>query len=308
MRIDFHSGIIVSLYMLGMVASAGTAMAQGYDCVGGICSGFKTTCVEIDDHGADAYVQSEAKIRNKETGVEEVYTDHCMDNKTLMEYACGPEQEINFIKTTCEGGCKNGACIRTGTEQDSSVRRPNYERFSDIDVDSPEELAVIHLAEQGIIGGYPDGTFKGDNRLNRAEAAKILINSLKIDVYEDVDGPLFSDVPADAWFAPYVSQASSLGVIEGDAGKNTFRPGDEVNTAEFLAMVARAHDMPLHQPHHFTDVAEGDWFNAYAGFAEPYIIFLRRELYLLEPARAMTRYEVAFIIDRVLTSKQSSSE
>ncbi len=51
----------------------------------------------------------------------------------------------------------------------------------------------------------------------------------------------FTDVPADAWFAPYVGQAADLGIVSGyrdNAGNLTgkFGPGDRVSVAQSLKM------------------------------------------------------------------------
>ena len=46
--------------------------------------------------------------------------------------------------------------------------------FSDVPPDHDAYEAVEFLKTQNIIGGYPDGTFKPDRTVNRAEAAKII--------------------------------------------------------------------------------------------------------------------------------------
>ena len=47
--------------------------------------------------------------------------------------------------------------------------------FSDVDnLTMPETILLSHAVKSGVIGGYPDGSFRPDNSLTRAEAAKIL--------------------------------------------------------------------------------------------------------------------------------------
>ncbi|KXB83623.1 hypothetical protein HMPREF1867_01699, partial [Veillonella dispar] len=41
--------------------------------------------------------------------------------------------------------------------------------FSDVSTDSWAYQAVSQLAEAGIVNGYPDGTFKGQNNITRYE-------------------------------------------------------------------------------------------------------------------------------------------
>ena len=47
--------------------------------------------------------------------------------------------------------------------------------FNDIgELSMPQKILLSHAVANGIIGGYPDGTFKPNNNLTRAEASKIL--------------------------------------------------------------------------------------------------------------------------------------
>lgn len=51
----------------------------------------------------------------------------------------------------------------------------DYLTFSDTDdLDTASEILLSHAVASEIIGGYPDGTFKPQNNLTRAEASKIL--------------------------------------------------------------------------------------------------------------------------------------
>ena len=49
--------------------------------------------------------------------------------------------------------------------------------FPDLPSDHPNYDAILSLYEWGTISGYPDGTFKPDNEINRAEFLKILVRS-----------------------------------------------------------------------------------------------------------------------------------
>lgn len=48
--------------------------------------------------------------------------------------------------------------------------------FSDV-TDATQDEAVDYLEDEGIISGYPDGTFKPNNSINRAELMKILVGA-----------------------------------------------------------------------------------------------------------------------------------
>ena len=51
---------------------------------------------------------------------------------------------------------------------------------------------------------------------------------------------LFTDIPADAWYADGVAAAYELGLMVG-SGQNTFSPNGTVTLAEAVAMAARIH-------------------------------------------------------------------
>ena len=53
-------------------------------------------------------------------------------------------------------------------------------------------------------------------------------------------GPSFSDVPADAWYAPYVSLCVEKGLLNG-TGDGTFHPLDRLSSEEAIVIAARLH-------------------------------------------------------------------
>lgn len=70
--------------------------------------------------------------------------------------------------------------IRILSLADINIRN-NMQKFNSMlpfidtdDLDSKEMILLGHAVEKGIIGGYPDGTFKPTNNLTRAEVSKIL--------------------------------------------------------------------------------------------------------------------------------------
>lgn len=72
---------------------------------------------------------------------------------------------------------------------------------------------VCYAKEEGWVGGYPDGTFRPADSVNKVEALKMLLNSQEIDTDTPEEKP-FTDVAVDEWFAPYVAAAQELGLLE----------------------------------------------------------------------------------------------
>jgi hypothetical protein len=176
------------------------------------------------------------------------------------------------------------------------------------DIKSPVLLeAVEYLNEKGIIKGYPDGTFKPDQVINRAEALKIIFESRGIAV-EEYSNSGFPDVDASLWFAKYVTSAKKLGLIQGYAD-GTYKPTQFVNKAEFMkiSMLAQSYysqpdnnQMVLNQ---FSDLDSSAWYIPFLGFALSNEFVDRVDRF--NPTGGMTRGEAALIIYRVAKYNES---
>lgn len=159
--------------------------------------------------------------------------------------------------------------------------------------------AAYNLSAQKIISGYPDGTFKPLNQVNRAEAAKFLLNARYKTLPIKPARQIFPDVPLGEWFTPYIMLAADLEVIKGYED-GTFKPANTVNTAEFLKMLALTFNLPLNVSYSYIDVPDDVWFAQYAGIASTYNLFPKRPSYVLYPDMLLTREEVAIAIDALL--------
>ena len=76
--------------------------------------------------------------------------------------------------------------------------------FSDINGHYAENT-INKWADSGIISGYPDGTFKPDNPVTRAELAKILTNAFELTETSPLD---YADINSSAWYYPYLECAA----------------------------------------------------------------------------------------------------
>lgn len=86
-----------------------------------------------------------------------------------------------------------------------AVYDPNC-TFHDIDPNSWYAGYVSAMCNKGLINGYPDGTFKAHNPINRAEAIKILLLGLGVDLYTDFSH-LPNNIYSDMWYAQYADYA-----------------------------------------------------------------------------------------------------
>lgn len=105
--------------------------------------------------------------------------------------------------------------------------------FSDVPADAWYARAVNTLASLGMLGGYPDGTFRPDAPITRAEFTAIALAF----AYDPADASCsYTDVSAGAWYYTYVAQATTYGWI-GGYPNGTFRPNNSITRAEVCVIV-----------------------------------------------------------------------
>ncbi|MGB9812623.1 MAG: S-layer homology domain-containing protein [Thermovenabulum sp.] len=112
--------------------------------------------------------------------------------------------------------------------------------FSDVKDENVAD-AVARLTALNIINGYPDGTFKPENTITRAEFAKVVVNALGLgNAAQYAKGMTkFKDVTSTHWASGYIQVASDLGIVKGYPD-GTFKPEANVTYAEAITMIMRA--------------------------------------------------------------------
>lgn len=85
--------------------------------------------------------------------------------------------------------------------------------FSDVPANAWFEAAVCTAKEMGIVGGYPDGTFKPAQEVTRGEAAKMLSMAFQLPGADSLAMGKYTDVPSDRWDAPYIALLIQRGVL-----------------------------------------------------------------------------------------------
>ncbi|QIB27704.1 S-layer homology domain-containing protein [Caloranaerobacter azorensis] len=103
------------------------------------------------------------------------------------------------------------------------------------------EDAVARLTALGVLNGYPDGTFRPNNSITRAEFTAAVIRTLNLKAAADAakGATQFTDVPADHWASGYINIASKLGYVNG-MGDGTFAPNAPVTYEQAVTLIMRA--------------------------------------------------------------------
>lgn len=87
--------------------------------------------------------------------------------------------------------------------------------YTDVSSDHWAEESISYLSEMNIINGNPDGTFKPEAQITRAEFVKIICTAFALSGNGANE---FNDVSHNAWYAPYVKKAASAGIVNGTNG------------------------------------------------------------------------------------------
>jgi hypothetical protein len=112
--------------------------------------------------------------------------------------------------------------------------------LSDVPDNLEEPIRVLQML--GVVSGYPDGTFRPNRALTRAEFCKMAVELLgeekDLPLYENFT--IFMDVKSSHWAVGYVNLASrSLKLLVGYPD-GTFRPDEPITYAQAVTILVRA--------------------------------------------------------------------
>ncbi|SDX08365.1 glycosyl hydrolase 53 family protein [Paenibacillus sp. CF384] len=117
--------------------------------------------------------------------------------------------------------------------------------FTDV---SPQHWAyktIRQLAAKQAMNGTVQGRFEPSRTITRAEFAALLVKALKLQLTDAATSSAavsFTDVPAEAWFAPYVAKAAQVGVITGRSAES-FDPNNPITREEMAVLTMRAYEV-----------------------------------------------------------------
>jgi hypothetical protein len=224
------------------------------------------------------------------------------------------QQSVKADRSTAPAGTKITLTVPAGTDgSDITVLDKNGNKVAltkvndttytflmpaaDVTVSAgAEDLRLITDDHFAYIEGYPDGTFKPEGSLTRAEAATIFYRLLVDNTTTKTAS--FSDVKAGQWYYTAVTTLAGKGIIAGYPD-GTFKPNASVTRAEFCAMAARFFSLSEGTVK-YTDVAESFWGYKYIASAVAKG-WLTDSAVNYEPNGAISRKEVVAIVNRMLS-------
>lgn len=164
-----------------------------------------------------------------------------------------PKSYRKFLATTV-----TAAMVATVATPFASVEAAN--NFKDVNASAWYAKNVDYLVGKDVLKGYEDGTFKPNNGVTRAEAAKMIVAALDYELPAKAELK-FKDTKNDAWYAAYVQVLVEKGIVEGNPD-GTFAPNAVITRAALAKMVVKAYELEGNAGANvsFPDVASGAWY------------------------------------------------
>ena len=172
-------------------------------------------------------------------------------------------------------------------------------KFGDLPDDYWAKEAVTQIASLGVLTGYPDGTFRPNAPITRAEFAAILVKLKSPGRHKQAMVSSFSDVTRESWASGYIEEAANLELITGYPD-GTFRPTVKIDRVDAVVILTRFASLPATYDltDAYEDISAEHWANNLisAARAAGFLAFIKGKEF--EPARLFTRGETCWVLSR----------
>lgn len=176
--------------------------------------------------------------------------------------------------------------------------------FPDVSSGDVNAEAINFLQSEGIVEGYPDGTFGPDLNIVRAEMVKIVVESSGFELSDDEE--CFPDLEKGSWYAKYVCTAFEKGIVEGYPD-GTFQPGRNISRVEAIKIFLEAEGLSLMESEKsYPDNDVSQWYAGYVttAFELNYLPFVGQ----LNPAELVRRRDFAEMYFRLIQARKTSDK
>ncbi|MFZ4451752.1 S-layer homology domain-containing protein [Salibacterium aidingense] len=175
------------------------------------------------------------------------------------------------------------------------------ESFSDVSNDYWASESIQRLADQGIINGYPDGTYGPGEEINRGQVAELLVNAFDLDVDQDAESS-FEDLNDESYYTPFAEAVNEAGYITGRENDTVFAAGMDLSREQMATILVRAFELEAKED---SDATVGDLDEAHESHQENIEILAQYDITSTEdgnfrPKETVTRAQFATFLDRAL--------
>ena len=165
-----------------------------------------------------------------------------IDTDLMPKYDCTPAPNVHsttsmdIIKITKEPYNIIGF---TGAAADI-----NHQQYPDVFDSYWASSDINRLTEQCVLEGYPDGMFKPNRKVSRAEMAAMVVKGYNLDTASSSDYLTFKDVPSNHWAHSYISKGVAENMIAGKT-HDRFAPNENISRTEALTIMAKGINCPM---------------------------------------------------------------
>jgi parallel beta-helix repeat protein len=176
--------------------------------------------------------------------------------------------------------------------------------FKDVPNNYWAQTFIQELASRNIIKGFPDGSFRPNDPVTRAQFAALLSQAMnKATVRSSAN---FTDVASNYWAATAIQKAYTTGFMSGYSA-TTFRPNENISRVQILVSLANGLGYAPTKPIDTTlqSYSDANTIPAYArnsvgAATENRMVVNYPNLKILNPNQPATRAEVAAFIYQAL--------
>lgn len=160
------------------------------------------------------------------TAIEYLYQNNVVEG--YKDHTFHPERTLNRAEFT--------TLIAKSEKVD--LRDYKSQCFPDTEISEWFHPYVCAAKERDWVQGYPDGSFKPGNKINKVEALSILCRAQNWQTSAPSIQP-FSDTPIDQWYTPCISYALSKNFLEEKA-ESSFNPSEQITRGAFSEILFRS--------------------------------------------------------------------
>jgi uncharacterized surface protein with fasciclin (FAS1) repeats len=182
--------------------------------------------------------------------------------------------------------------------------------FSDVGADYWASPFIQTLAQRNIIAGFPDGTFKPNQSVSRAEFATMIQKAFNQQPVRQLGADGFTDVPANYWANAAIREAYETGFMAGYPG-DVFLPNQQIPKVQAIA--ALANGLGLESSNSASDVVNTNYtdasaipnyaVNAVAAATQANMVVNYPDVKELNPQQSLTRAEAAALLYQALVKQ-----
>ncbi|MDZ8185361.1 MAG: S-layer homology domain-containing protein [Nostoc sp. ChiSLP02] len=204
--------------------------------------------------------------------------------------------------------------VTVGTVAPFVTAAPSFAQttFSDVSSNYWAAPFIQELSQRGVIAGFPDGSFRPEEAVTRAQFAAMVNKAFQ---KAQQRSPIsFTDVPSNYWAASAIGQAYTIGFLSGYPG-NRFEPNQAIPRQQVLVSLANGLEYSASGNiestlQYFNDASNIASYarSPIAAATEKQIVVNYPNVKFLNPTATATRAQVAaFIYQALVSSNQASA-